>query len=258
MLTDAGNSLAPRHALGHSCPHCGSSSGSSEWKEGAWRITRCTTRCTGSQTTCGNCSVRAGLRRKRPPRLGDAARIFVVGIGTSYHAAQIGEALLRGAGSEAYAVGSFDFVTYPPALRPASAVIVMVNRGTRAFSARALALAQGADVTCIGISRQLEVRRQRGQSGAADDPAGAFRRLHHQPPRRDDRAGADRDRPGGAARPGLRGGMARVTQRAARAIEEVLGRETDVQQIADAIVAARATVSASARGRARSRRPRRR
>ena len=49
-------------------------------------------------------------------RLSDAPRIFVVGIGTSFHAAQVGEALLRAAGSEAYAVGSFDFVTYPPVL----------------------------------------------------------------------------------------------------------------------------------------------
>src|SRR6476659_2736223 len=73
--------------------------------------------------------------------LGAAQRVFVVGIGTSYHAAQVGEALLRAAGSEAYAVGSFDFVTYPPALRPGDVVIVQAHRGTKLYSARPITMA---------------------------------------------------------------------------------------------------------------------
>ncbi|HET8626652.1 MAG TPA: SIS domain-containing protein [Thermomicrobiales bacterium] len=84
--------------------------------------------------------------------LAGARRVFVVGIGTSYHAAQVGEALLRAAGAEAYAVGSFDFVAYPPALREGDAVIVMAHRGTKRFSAEAVARARAAGVPCIGIS----------------------------------------------------------------------------------------------------------
>ena len=85
-------------------------------------------------------------------RLADATRVFVVGIGTSYHAAQIGEALLRAAGAEAYAVGSYDFATWPPALRRGDAVIVMAHRGTKRFSADAVQLARAAGALCIGIS----------------------------------------------------------------------------------------------------------
>ncbi len=172
-------------------------------------------------------------------RLGDAARIFVVGIGTSYHAAQIGEALLRGAGSEAYAVGSFDFVTYPPALRPNDAVIVMAHRGTKTFSARALALAQGADVTCIGISGR--------DSKFADSEADLVLRTTPQ-----ERSAAYTTSHLGAmtvlaqiatALAARRGLACAAEWRTAldalpAQIEEVLGRETDVQQIADAIVAA--------------------
>ena len=84
--------------------------------------------------------------------LAGASRIFIVGIGTSYHAAQVGEALLRAQGSEAYAVGSFDFVTYPPALRPGDAVIVQAHRGTKLYSARAVELARTAGLPVIAVS----------------------------------------------------------------------------------------------------------
>ena len=42
--------------------------------------------------------------RQAAGRLAGAARVFVVGIGTSYHAALVGEWLLRAAGADAYAV----------------------------------------------------------------------------------------------------------------------------------------------------------
>lgn len=84
--------------------------------------------------------------------LAEARRVFVVGIGTSYHAAQIGEALLRAQGSEAYAVGSFDFVTYPPALRAGDAVIVQAHRGTKLYSARAITMAHLAGCPVLAVS----------------------------------------------------------------------------------------------------------
>jgi len=84
--------------------------------------------------------------------LADAARVFVVGIGTSFHAAQIGAYLLRTAGADARAVDSYEFATYPYDLRSSDAVIVMAHTGAKQYSARAIEIAQAAGVPCIGIS----------------------------------------------------------------------------------------------------------
>src|SRR6476469_2915618 len=46
-------------------------------------------------------------------RIAHARRTYVVGIGTSYHAALVGAWLLRAAGSDARAISSFDFAVYP-------------------------------------------------------------------------------------------------------------------------------------------------
>ncbi|MFN8542192.1 MAG: SIS domain-containing protein [Thermomicrobiales bacterium] len=172
-------------------------------------------------------------------RLSDAPRIFVVGIGTSFHAAQVGEALLRAAGSEAYAVGSFDFVTYPPVLRPGDAVIVMAHRGTKTYSARAVELAQAADVTCIGISGQdskfadsgadlvLRTTAQERSAAFTASHLGAMTVLAQV-------ATALAERRGLAVAAEWREALAALPAQ----IEEVLGREAEVQQIADTIVAA--------------------
>jgi glucosamine--fructose-6-phosphate aminotransferase (isomerizing) len=172
-------------------------------------------------------------------RLSDAPRVFIVGIGTSYHAAQVGEALLRAAGSEAYAVGSFDFVTYPLALRPSDAVIVMAHRGTKTYSARAVEIAQAADVACIGISGQ--------DSKFADD--GADLVLRTSPQERSAAyttshlcamtvlaqvATALAERRGLALAAELRDALAALPEQ----IEAVLARESEVRQVADTIVAA--------------------
>lgn len=84
--------------------------------------------------------------------LADAARVFVVGIGTSFHAAQIGAYLLRSAGADARAVDSYEFATYPYALRDGDAVIIMAHTGRKRYSARAVEIANAAGVPCIGIS----------------------------------------------------------------------------------------------------------
>lgn len=89
-------------------------------------------------------------------RIANANRIFLVGIGTSYHAAQIGSWLLRAAGSDARAVMSFDFVTYPDSypLRDSDAVIIMAHTGVKRFSAEALARATAAGVPVISVGSQ--------------------------------------------------------------------------------------------------------
>jgi glucosamine--fructose-6-phosphate aminotransferase (isomerizing) len=86
--------------------------------------------------------------------LSAARRLFLVGIGTSYHAALVGEWLFRGVGMDARAVLSFDFATYPELhpLGPDDAVIVMAHSGTKSFSTRSLerAAAEGATAISIG------------------------------------------------------------------------------------------------------------
>src|SRR5207237_10196148 len=64
-------------------------------------------------------------------KLSQAARIFVSGIGTSFHAATVGEYLLRFVGTDAWAVRSFEFVHYPRPLRSDDGVIVISHRGSK-------------------------------------------------------------------------------------------------------------------------------
>jgi glutamine---fructose-6-phosphate transaminase (isomerizing) len=73
-------------------------------------------------------------------------RLFVVGIGTSYHAARIGEYLFReyGGGIDVRAVHSFDFALYGPDLAPADCVVGVSHRGTKRYTARALERAREA------------------------------------------------------------------------------------------------------------------
>ncbi len=86
-------------------------------------------------------------------RLADAARIFVVGIGTSYHAAVMGAWLLRAAGLDARAVSSFDFATYPESypLRSGDAVVVMAHSGVKQYSSQSMARAKAAGVPVLSV-----------------------------------------------------------------------------------------------------------
>ncbi|HRA46651.1 MAG TPA: SIS domain-containing protein [Thermomicrobiales bacterium] len=81
-----------------------------------------------------------------------ADRIWVTGIGTSYHAALVGGWLLRAAGYDARAIPSFEFATYPeqyPVGRN-DAVIVMAHTGVKSYSARAMS--RGAELARSVIS----------------------------------------------------------------------------------------------------------
>src|ERR1700716_156518 len=72
-----------------------------------------------------------GPAEEAAQRLAGARRGYMVGIGTSYHAALVGAWLLRSAGSDARAVSSFDFGVYSEAadLTPDDAVVVMAHSG---------------------------------------------------------------------------------------------------------------------------------
>src|SRR5215211_1929427 len=73
-------------------------------------------------------------------------RLFLVGIGTSYHAARVGQHLLReyGGGIGVRAVHSFDFALYGPDLAPGDCVVGVSHRGTKRYTAVALERAREA------------------------------------------------------------------------------------------------------------------
>jgi glucosamine--fructose-6-phosphate aminotransferase (isomerizing) len=86
-------------------------------------------------------------------RLAPARRVYVVGIGTSYHAAQMGEWLLRAAGRDARAVSSFDFALYPETypIGADDAVIVMAHSGVKTYSTRSLERAAQAGAVRLSV-----------------------------------------------------------------------------------------------------------
>ncbi len=85
-------------------------------------------------------------------KLAHARRVLLAGIGTSFHAAIVGEYLLRMAGADAWAVRSFEFVHYPRPLHPDDAVIIISHRGSKLHGTRAVQHATDAKVLTIGIT----------------------------------------------------------------------------------------------------------
>lgn len=85
-----------------------------------------------------------------------ASRIWVTGIGTSFHASLVGGWLLRSAGKDVRAVSSFDFATYPDQfpIRAGDAVIVQAHTGVKSYSAAAMKRAVDAGVPVISIGSE--------------------------------------------------------------------------------------------------------
>jgi glucosamine--fructose-6-phosphate aminotransferase (isomerizing) len=73
-------------------------------------------------------------------------RLFLVGIGTSHHAALVGEFWLRtyAAGLPAQAVHSFDFALYGPPLTSRDAVVAISHRGHKTYTVESLRRARQA------------------------------------------------------------------------------------------------------------------
>lgn len=97
------------------------------------------------------------LERERPGisrvvgRLRECRRIWVVGIGTSWHAALIAERMLQ-SGPEATACNSFEFAASPPRLEPGDACIVLRHRGTKRASYEALDAAKARGLYTVSIT----------------------------------------------------------------------------------------------------------
>src|SRR5438045_1425180 len=71
-------------------------------------------------------------------RLRGCSRIILAGTGTSFHGALAGQFILRSIGLQAWAVRAFEFVNYPPLLRPDDGLILLSHRGSKRFSRDAL------------------------------------------------------------------------------------------------------------------------
>jgi glucosamine--fructose-6-phosphate aminotransferase (isomerizing) len=119
-------------------------------------------------------------------RLAARRRIILAGTGTSFHAAEIGEHLVRsfagGAGSgpapgaassgdagpDPRAVRAFDFALYGPRLGPGDAVVVVSHRGTKRYSVASLDRAREAGCPTALIT---------GEDGGSEDVADVVMRT---------------------------------------------------------------------------------
>jgi glucosamine--fructose-6-phosphate aminotransferase (isomerizing) len=80
-----------------------------------------------------------------------ARRIWLVGTGTSLHAAELGAAMIHETGRSAQAVSSMHFVDWAPIVDPRDGVLVITHTAETAYAiaARAAAFNAGMDVTMI-------------------------------------------------------------------------------------------------------------
>lgn len=117
--------------------------------------------------------------------LSQCKRVLLAGIGTSYHAALVGEYLLRLVGVEAWAVRSYEFVTYPRPLRADDGVIVLSHRGSKLHGIGAIQHAKqvftvgitGKDSKMQGANIVLETVEQEVSSTHSISYIGALTRL---------------------------------------------------------------------------------
>ena len=99
-------------------------------------------------------------------------RLFLVGIGTSYHAARVGEHLFREYGGvDVRAVHAFDFALYGPDLAPEDCVAAISHRGAKRYTAQALRRAVDAGCRTALIT---------GEGGTVSVEAGAVFRTVEQ------------------------------------------------------------------------------
>ena len=169
--------------------------------------------------------------------LSNANRIFVSGIGTSYHASVVGEYLLRFVGADAWAVRSFEFVHYPRPLHADDGVIVVSHRGSKLHGIGALQRAAENGVVTVGITGKsskmqgadvlIETVEQDPSSTHSISYVGALVRLSQVAVRLGELTGNEEQ----AQR--LKQGLAQLPA----LMEDILSRENQVRQIAQEAVA---------------------
>src|SRR5688500_8194170 len=93
-------------------------------------------------------------------------RVFLAGIGTSHHASQVGEHLMRsyGGGPDVRALHSFDLALYGPELRREDCVVAVSHRGAKRYTA--LALEQARQKSCPTVLITGEAGSGEGRADA--------------------------------------------------------------------------------------------
>jgi glucosamine--fructose-6-phosphate aminotransferase (isomerizing) len=81
-------------------------------------------------------------------------RIWMVGTGTSQHAAHLGAAMLQDAGRSAHAVSSMQFVKNAPIVGPHDGVVIFTHTGETSYALAARALAFTAGLQTVTVSRE--------------------------------------------------------------------------------------------------------
>jgi glucosamine--fructose-6-phosphate aminotransferase (isomerizing) len=81
-------------------------------------------------------------------------RIWVVGTGTSQHAAHLGAAMLQDAGRSAHAVSSMQFVKNAPIVGPQDGIVVITHTGETSYALAARALAFSAGLQTITVTHE--------------------------------------------------------------------------------------------------------
>jgi glucosamine--fructose-6-phosphate aminotransferase (isomerizing) len=88
-------------------------------------------------------------------RLPSASRIWLVGTGTSQHAAELGAQMLQDAGRDARAVSSMGFANRPPFAEGDAVILISHNAGSEtAFAGAAWTMAARAGLPVVPITRR--------------------------------------------------------------------------------------------------------
>jgi glutamine---fructose-6-phosphate transaminase (isomerizing) len=83
-----------------------------------------------------------------------ARRIWIVGTGTSHHAAILGAGMLQDAGRAATPMSSMRFVHWAPIIGPEDVIVVITHTGETAYALAARALATTAGLHTITITKR--------------------------------------------------------------------------------------------------------
>ena len=98
-------------------------------------------------------------------RLRPARRLYIVGTGTSFHAAQLGAYLLSSGGIDAQAVSSSEFARWRPALADGDGVVVISHTGETAYARTVCAQVMAAGRPLVTITGE-----RAGWSDAIETP----------------------------------------------------------------------------------------
>ena len=87
-------------------------------------------------------------------RLQRSRRIWLVGTGTSHHAAILGAGMLQDAGRAAVAMSSMRFVDWAPVIGPEDTIVIITHTGETAYALATRALATTAAIDTIMITKR--------------------------------------------------------------------------------------------------------